>query len=195
VITAWYNNFCCFGILALLGVGCQAPSSKSFGGNIIVKFVSAYQRGSTFSQPEDSEAVLSTPIAINATFVDVLLTPAEATNETESYQLNTESPSAIRIVDRPQIVYTKKLTAFADGLSFASASVQLDPAVTLIGKDQNYDVTMGDEYFTSSGAFTKESGKDITLTVTFKWRDLILTDAAGGKTASLPEISVEAASK
>ena len=178
-----------------LAIGCQAPSTKNFGGNIIVKFVAAYQRSSTFAAPEDSTTKLSSPIAITTTFVDVILTPSDNSSGIESYQLNSEGPSVVRIVDRPQIVYTKKLTAFADGLSFTSASIQLDPALTLIDKEQEYPATLGSEYITSTESVTKASGKDITLTVTFKWRDLIATDPAGNKTASLPEISLNPNSK
>lgn len=174
---------------------CQAQSTKSFGGNIIVKLISAYERPSTFAVPQDTDSTFATPIAIKATFVDAIMTPVDTSAGSESYQLNTESPSALRIVDRLQIVYTKKLTAFTDGLAFASASIQLDPTLVLVTKDDEYSISLDSEYFSSSAAFSKESGKDIIVTGTFKWRDIIATDSAGNKTISPPEITVSAESK
>ncbi|MDQ3233058.1 MAG: hypothetical protein M3Q07_14675 [Pseudobdellovibrionaceae bacterium] len=96
---------------------------------------------------------------------------------TSSNLFDNEEEKIFRIVDREQLIYSKKI-AELEGTSYSS--IQLTFAPDVIGgesEDNSVTMTLGNPVLTLSQAFTVEKAKDLTLLIKINWGNT-LTDEA-----------------
>lgn len=129
------------------------------------------------------------PMAAIFLLNQVSMQPSEGGDPVELYS---DDPIELRIVNRPQEIWsTLDLTELVD-TGFSSATIQFDETVVII--DQNGDqhsITLDSGDLTAEDGFTIEDGKETVVTIRAEWGKTI-TPAEDGADAivSAPSFSV-----
>jgi len=121
-----------------------------------------------FKVPEGAEGNAS-PKFYEITFVSILL------GGDEELEYAPEATSALRIIDRPQVVFREDVEKY-DGTSFTSATVTLESAVVAGGKYSNYDLTLTDPIITKTEDFGIKTGKGVHVIIKVEWQNTIDRD-------------------
>lgn len=120
----------------------------------------------SLSQPAGATGTAS-PVAGIFLFNQVSLQPAEGGDPVELY---TEEPLDLRIINRPQEIWsTVDLTELVD-IEFSSATVELDDTVIIVDQDENeHNINLDSGSLTIDELFTITDGKETTITIRAVW--------------------------
>lgn len=118
----------------------------------------------------------------------VTLTKSDGT----AVPLFTGDPTALKIIDRGQLIFSDTDTSDYDGTSFTSALVEFDPTVVVTSKngvDSTITLSSGDLQLDE--AFAIEKNKERVLTIKIAWGDTITVGDDGSETITPPTFSLK----
>lgn len=119
------------------------------------------------------------------TLFGVELLSQDGTENTTLFS-DTENPRVAKIANRPQIIYSKDVSA-QKNTTFSAVNVKFSTTVTGASKNsEDHTLTMAKDTFTLTEEFTLEEGKDKTLMVEVKWLNTV-----SGDTMQEPEFVLE----
>ncbi len=143
----------------------------------------------SLTQPTGATGTKS-PMAQVYLFNNVSLQPADGSAAIDMYS---GDPGELRIVSRPQEVWsTTDLTDYED-VSFSSATVKFDPLVVVIDQDgEEHNITLDTGDLVMNEPFTLTSGTEKVITVRASWGKTITPsdDTTPETTVSAPSFTL-----
>ena len=106
--------------------------------------------------------------------------------------LLTGDPTALKIIDRGQLIFSDTDTSDHDGKAFTSALISFDPTVVVTSKngvDSTITLSSGDMQLDEP--FTIEKNKERVLTIKIAWGETITVGDDGSETISPPTFSLK----
>ena len=116
---------------------------------------------------------------------------ATDTADAEDVALYTGDPTALKILDRPQIVFEKDLTSH-DGKVISGITVSFDPIIVVAGPEKSdHEVTLdtGDLTLTATKTIDKTKGLDLFIKV--RWRNTVDTSGTESVTPPTFDLSLD----
>jgi hypothetical protein len=101
-------------------------------------------------------------------------------------------PTALKIIDRGQLIFSDSDTSDHDGAAFSSVLVEFDPTVLVTSKngvESTISLSSGDLQLDE--AFTVEKNKERVLTIKIAWGDTITSGNDGSETITPPTFSLK----
>ena len=143
----------------------------------------------SLTQPTGATGTQS-PMAQVYLFNNISLHPADGTDAIDMY---TGDPLELRIVSRPQEVWSTTDLSAHEGVAFSAATVKFDPTVVVVDQGgDNHDITLDTGDLAMSQPFTLTAGEETVITVRASWGRTItpVTDTNLETTVSAPSFTL-----
>ena len=143
----------------------------------------------SLAQPTGATGTKS-PMAQIYLFYNLSLQPSDGSAAVDLYDAD---PLELRVISRPQEVWsTTDLTDY-EGVEFNSATISFDPAVLVVDQDsEEHTITLDSGELAMSEAFTVTAGHETVITIKASWGKTVtpIDDTTPETTVSAPAFSL-----